>query len=83
MARYRKKPVVIEAVQYDGTNEQEIARFAGLDASVFGRDRALVIYTLEGNMSVSVGDYVIRGVAGEHYPIKEHIFLETYERVEE
>ena len=79
--KYRKKPVVIEAVQYDGTNEREIGHFAGLDLSIMGRERALVIHTLEGNMHVSPGDYVIRGVQGEHYPCKESIFRETYEEV--
>ncbi len=77
--RYRKKPVVVEAVQYDGTNDREIGQFAGLDASVIGRERALVIHTLEGNMHVSPGDYVIRGVQGEHYPCKPDIFESTYE----
>ena len=82
MPKYRKKPVEIEAVRYDGENEREIGRFVGLDASIMGRERALVIHTLEGNMTVSPGDYVIRGVRGEHYPCKPEIFHETYDPVE-
>lgn len=78
---YRKKPVQVQAVRYDGTNDREIGHFAGLDLSVVGRERALVIHTLEGNMHVSPGDYVIRGVRGEHYPCKPEIFEETYEEV--
>lgn len=79
--KYRKKPVEVEAVQYDGENGREIGHFAGLDASTAGREKALVIHTPEGNMRVSVGDYVIRGVQGEHYPCKPDIFEQTYEEV--
>jgi hypothetical protein len=83
VARYRKKPVEVEAIQYTGDNAQEIGRFAGLDASVMGRERALVIHSLEGTMHVSTGDYVIRGVSGEHYPCKPDIFHKTYDPVED
>ena len=79
--RYRKKPVEVQAVHYDGDNEREIGHFVGLDLSVMGRERRLVIHTLEGNMTVSPGDYVIRGVQGEHYPCKPDIFESTYEEV--
>lgn len=79
--RYRKKPVEIEAIRYDGDNYVEIKRFVGYDVSRFGRDGHLQIHTLEGNMAVSPGDYVIRGVKGEHYPCKPDIFEATYEEV--
>lgn len=82
MPKYRKKPVVIEAVQYDGENAAEIGHFAGLNASIMGRQKALTIHTLEGNMHVSPGDYVIRGVSNEFYPCKPDIFAQTYEEVE-
>jgi hypothetical protein len=75
--RYRKKPVVIEAVQYDGTfpleflGDAEHVRSAG--------DGALEIVTLEGTMRADVGDWIIRGVKGELYPCKPDIFETTYE----
>lgn len=81
VGRYRKKPVEIEAVQYTGENAQEIGRFAGLDAQIVGREKALQIKTLEGPLRVSPGDYIIRGVSGEHYPCKPDIFDQTYDPV--
>ena len=86
MARYRKKPVVIEAVQYDGANHEEVIAFVG-DGPFFGKgamlDRAgnVIIATLGGSMRTTPRDYVIRGVQGEHYPCKPDIFQATYELV--
>jgi len=81
-AQFRKRPVVIEAIQWDGQNRSEIVAFVGetLDAawSVGG---FCFINTLEGRMNVSVGDWVIRGVQGEFYPCKPDIFEATYEPV--
>jgi len=79
--KYRKKPVVVEAIRFDGSNHSEIVRFVGLDAIVHvqGRTRELSIKTLEGLMRASPGDWVIRGVRGEHYPCKPDIFDATYE----
>ena len=83
---YRKKPVVISAVRFEDTPDSLVAiGRMGLDPIVVSyADPAapiLTIKTLEGVMSANVGDYVIRGVKGEFYPIKAEIFLETYERV--
>ena len=82
MAKYRKKPVVIEAIQWDGRNEALIAEFVGgflrMDDTDF-----LYIPTLEGEMAASVGDFIIRGVNGEFYPCKPDIFEKTYESVED
>lgn len=83
MGEYRKKPVVINAVQFTGENSEEIGHFAGLAALVTGREKQLRIKTLEGILKVSPGDWVIRGVQGEYYPIKDAIFRETYEEVSE
>ena len=81
MKRYRKKPVVIEAVQFTGTNEREIAEFAGESFELlFLGKRA--IKTLEGYMKISVGDFIIKGVNGEFYPCKPDIFKKTYELAE-
>lgn len=82
MAKYRKKPVVIEAVQFTGENLEEIGHFAGLNAQLAGRERRLEIKTKEGVMTANPGDYIIKGVQGEFYPIKEDIFEKTYEPVE-
>jgi hypothetical protein len=82
MPKYRKKPVVVEAVQFTGDNVQEIGHFAGFNARVVGREKRLQISTLEGPLTVSPGDYVIRGVSGEFYPCKPDVFEQTYEPVE-
>lgn len=76
--KFRKKPVVIDAVQWTGENRDEIFQFVGRDASV-GDVTGLVIKTLEGEHKASVGDWIIRGVNGEHYPCKPDIFDKTYE----
>lgn len=83
---YRKKPVTIEAINYDGGNGKVVALWCG------GRERAerkasdptdvaqwIDIPTLEGVMKASIGDWIIRGVQGEFYPCKPDIFTATYE----
>lgn len=79
--KFRKKPVVIEAVQWRGTNQDEMSLFLQRGVTVIGSMHSpkLVIVTLEGEMNADVGDWIIRGVAGEFYPCKPHIFTETYE----
>lgn len=81
MAKYRKKPVVIEAVQFTRGNFEEIEKFVGGDAE--WRDRELIIATLEGPLHASNNDYIIKGVQGEFYPCKPDIFEATYEAVED
>ena len=84
--KYRKKPVVIEAVQFDGSERSivEILALQGDKVKVLREDAGdLMIPTLEGLMRASVGDYVIRGVQGELYPCKPDIFEQTYDLVEE
>ena len=91
--KYRKKPVVVDAVQWTGYNLAEVRCFAGGAAEINIYDAAwyagvapphvdIVICTLEGNMKASIGDYIIKGVHGELYPCKPDIFEETYEPVE-
>jgi hypothetical protein len=80
--QFRKKPVVIEALQYDGTNQNAIKRFTqgGCYTDVNDPNRPLfMIRTLEGEHVASVGDYIIKGVKGEFYPCKPEIFDQTYE----
>ena len=79
--KYRKKPVEIEAVQWDGTNKVEIQQFMSryLDENTIYHH--LIIPTLEGDHIASKGDYIIKGVHGEFYPCKPDIFAETYDEV--
>jgi uncharacterized protein YeeX (DUF496 family) len=85
MGFYRKKPVVIEAVQLrdlEIPNLMEIQQFVGLGKDIFKVEKdGLIINTLEGDMKARVGDYIIRGVQGEYYPCKPDIFKKTYEEV--
>lgn len=76
--KYRKKPVIIEAIQWNGKNLTEIDNFVGGSLKIEGS--SLVIYTLEGDMEASINDYIIKGVNGEFYPCKPDIFDKTYER---
>src|SRR3989304_1756034 len=69
--KYRKKPVVIDAVQWTGNNLKDVAALGG--AREYGQDFIgdnLIINTLEGDMTANVGDWIIKGVKGELYPCK-------------
>ena len=79
MAKFRKKPVVIEAVQWDGDNISEMT--AHMNGRGIFRLSGLEIRTLEGTMRAEVGDWIIRGVQGEFYPCKPDIFEATYDPV--
>jgi hypothetical protein len=84
--KFRKKPIVIEAVEFRDTTESmcELSEFLG--TARFSVPRAgittLIIPTLEGDLTAVPGDWVIRGVKGEFYPCKPDIFAATYEPVE-
>jgi hypothetical protein len=80
MPKYRKKPVVIEAVQYLHTTEsrKEICDFMGITSIGFC-DLGAFIPTLEGTMTAAQNDWIIKGVKGEFYPCKPDIFAATYE----
>ena len=82
MARaYRKKPVVIEAVQWTGENHAEMCEFIDPEVFEIKPKEGLIIHTLEGDHHASPGDYIIKGVNGEFYPCKPDIFAKTYEPV--
>jgi hypothetical protein len=91
--KYRKKPVVIEAVQWNGKNYDECMQFIGDDGghkkAYEDREEGCLktgefsISTLEGVMIASTGDFIIKGVQGEFYPCKPDIFEKTYEVVNE
>ncbi len=77
--KYRKKPVVIEAIRF--TTVEALKR-AFPDISIYEKTKVEKIYvqTLEGKVEISEGDYIIKGIKGEYYPCKPEIFKETYER---
>lgn len=81
--KYRKKPVVIEAIQLTEDTIEEILNFTNNKAriDVIGCDMVLVIPTLEGDHIADFDDYIIKGVKGEFYPCKPDIFEQTYEKV--
>jgi hypothetical protein len=79
MAKYRKKPVVIEAVQLRKDNVAEVRAFLPAKHAVYERIPQAVIYTPEGEMLASEGDWIICGVNGEFYPCKDDVFQKTYE----
>lgn len=100
MAKYRKKPVEIEAMQMpsDPTSTEAMEIYQWIEQSIgsvdpYGpqddpgvsidpADGLILIRTLEGDMKVSLGDWVIRGVQGEFYPCKPNIFAATYDSVD-
>ena len=86
--KFRKKPVVIEAMKFILGNEKEIEKFIGNANLIFGigldnKISEIGIPTLEGTMTANLNDWIIKGVKGEFYPIKNDIFIETYEPVAE
>lgn len=81
MLKYRKKPVIVEAIQWNGENIVEISKF--IMESGFYKDGHFFIKTLEGEMIARKGDYIIKGAKGEIYPCKPDIFEMTYELIKE
>lgn len=84
MSKFRKKPVVIDAVQFTGDcgTPEIVALDLGV-AHIPGIGDCMLIRTLEGTMRAEPGDWIIRGVKGELYPCKPDIFAATYEPVED
>lgn len=87
--RFRKKPVEVEAIVWNGSNVDEIKEFCNGNER-FETDSKdingnvihfLYIHTLEGKMYASIGDYIIKGVNGEFYPCKPDIFEKTYDAI--
>lgn len=96
--KYRKKPVIIDAIQWTGNNLRDVFIFMGDEVNYDGdwrvQDRfhdlensykynGFPIKTLEGTHTATVGDFIIKGVQGEFYPCKPDIFEQTYEEVKE
>lgn len=90
MAKYRKKPVVIEAIQFREGNFQEILNFSlgkakrriAYEGNTLIETNTIDISTLEGVMNATEGDYIIKGIENEFYPCKPNIFEKSYELVE-
>lgn len=83
--KFRKKPVVIEAIQWKGDNLKEIEAFINQGAPYGNTENpeALVIHTLEGDHRADIGAWIIKGIHGEFYPCKPDIFEKTYEPVKD
>ncbi len=89
MPFYIKKPVTIEAIKWTGENLEEIIDFTGINDSAkkwswaeyneVVKKEGLKIFTLEGSHMATIGDMIIKGVAGEFYPCKPDIFDKTYD----
>jgi len=82
MGRYRKKPVVIEAIQWTGDNYEAVEAFAGYTRTMVPLDSVLGLFTLEGFKPCPIGYWIVKGVKGEFYPVDPEIFAMTYEEVE-
>lgn len=82
--KFRKKPVIIEAVQYKGGITKELENFiSDCGRNVTFKPGIMIIETLEGDMIANKNDWIIKGVKGELYPCKPDIFEQTYEEVTE
>lgn len=91
MAKYRKKPIVIEAIQWDGSTKSfnliqelnSLGKRTIISESDIDDVTDLIIPTLEGDMRALIGDWIIKGINGEVYPCKPDIFAKTYDLVTE
>jgi hypothetical protein len=90
MAKYKYKPLEIEAIQWNGSNFDDIKNFANnkvrydshFDHNKYYEDKnTLIIKTLEGDTWAFKGDFIIKGVKGEYYPCKPEIFEKTFEKI--
>jgi hypothetical protein len=94
--KYRKKPVVIDAMEWNGIDHRGMFEFLGGGSGNFLQavgdnffidhskvEGGLVIKTLEGKHLASIGDFIIKGIAGEYYPCKPDIFHKTYDAVDD
>mgnify|MGYP003655550089 CR=1 FL=1 len=91
--KYRKRPIIVDAVQWTGQNHREMFEFLGGKSTEFiqaeGKnfyidfskvEGGLIIRTLEGEHKASIGDYVVKGIKDEFWPVKPDIFELSYEK---
>ena len=91
MPKFKKKSVIIDAVQWTGNNLLEVIKHTGQNATAkdykwedyedLVKKDGLKIFTLEGTMKANIGDWIIKGVQGECYPCELDIFIATYDAV--
>ena len=93
--KYRKKPVVIDALKWEYTNTRDMYNFLeGTENELVNKSNGkhfyidhakikggLVLKTLEGEHVASIGDFIIKGIKGEFYPCKPDIFEATYDKL--
>ncbi len=79
--KYRKKPIIVEAYQWDGETIEDYMDCNPTNHPLLSNN--VVLKTLEGNMLIKKGDWVIKGIKGEYYVCKPDIFEMTYEKVED
>ena len=80
--KYKKRPITVDVILWTGKNIKEIMDFMSWRNANYDNKNGLVIHTLEGNHSADVGDYIVKGIKSEFYPVKPDIFALTYERLE-
>lgn len=84
--KFKKKPVVIEAIQWSGENIKEIKDFTDgsseTNRTLEQLGDKLIISTLEGNVQADINDFIIKGIEGEFYPCKPDIFKKTYKPID-
>ena len=82
--KYRRKQIVNEAVQFNGNNESEIIEFTKLIALTRPKClKSIRLPTSKGDMIANIGDWIVKGVNGEFYPIKDNIFKKLYDLTEQ
>jgi len=86
MDKYRRKPLIFEAIQFSGENSEVISEWSKGVAFIRGTalpvaEREMEIETFEGTIRAEFGDWIIKRAKGEFYPCKPNIFKETYEKV--
>jgi len=81
MAKFRKKPVIVDAVQFH--NGVQIPGLCGCLTTPGAVMHQRHVHTLEGLMNVKQGDWIVTGIKGEKYPVKDEIFRATYEEVKD
>lgn len=90
--QYRKKPIIIEAIRWNGKNFDEIMNFMKEDHGNKGayedacdhahKTKQIIISTPDGNMPALLNDYIIEGITGEFWPCNEDIFIATHEHID-
>lgn len=82
MRKFRKKPVIVEAEQWNGESLEEIRRMTGCNGLQLSFNKVrLIVPSLEGSVSCNLGDWIMKGVKGEFYCCNDEIFKMTYDEV--